>query len=295
MVRVNRSGGVVDMEPESLSDSELYSALLAHGINSPVMDSTRSYLRSKLRKLQQASPASDESNTENETFHPKEEEESQQTDKSCEEAKPFEGYFGVAGTSSPQVGPPLSPYYTSRSDALRAIKGIPGARFKKFETPEKAEEFSAKELLPPSEETDDAGKITPSEKANNLPSLKPPEISEFLKTIENGDVNGFLEAVWSNPRYLINTYSDTPEIIKQGPLYNALMVGVKARQIVICRHLLDIIQSAEFWTLVYPADSDDMRVKKKDRLLDLYLNLQDKYVSTDNTNLATTPFRFLFF
>ena len=43
---------------------------------------------------------------------------------------------------------------------------------------------------------------------------------------------------------------------------------------------MSILQNDEFWRLVYPNDSPETVVKRQTHLLDLYLNMQDKVVST---------------
>ena len=65
---------------------------------------------------------------------------SSQTTPDCE-------YYGVLVNSGEEstttARQPLLPFYTSKSDVLRAIKSIPGAGFKKFSTQASAEAFSS--------------------------------------------------------------------------------------------------------------------------------------------------------
>ena len=157
----------------------------------------------------------------------------------------FEGYYGVVASSEGAVGSlQLSPFYTSRSDAIKAIQNIPGARFKKFKSQASAEAFS-NSPGDSSGRSNSAGKGATrhvvqhapgvGDKPNQFPSLKTQDLSKFRKLIESGDVSGFSQAVWSNPRYLINCYGDAPEILQPGCRYNALHCAVRARKLEICK------------------------------------------------------------
>ena len=152
------------------------------------------------------------------------------------------GYYGVVASFEGAVGSlQLSPFYTSRSDAIKAIQNIPGARFKKFKSQASAEAFSNS----PGGNSGSAGKGATrdvvqhapgvGDKPNQFPSLKTQHLSKFRKLIESGDVLGFSQAVWSNPRYLINCYGDAPEILQPGCRYNALHCAVRARKLEICK------------------------------------------------------------
>lgn len=193
----------------------------------------------------------------------------------------FEGYYGVAaGTVEHQAGVQLSPFYTKKSEAVKAIKKIPGARFKKFESQEGAEAFSQLKKMEQSS-AHIVFQVTTnsvSEKPNSFPGLKTQDLSRFRKLIENGDIVTFADAVWGNPRHLISS-GDAPEILQEGCRYNALHCAVRARQLGVCRELLVILQSDRFWRLVYQDDTEETRLQRKNHLIDLYLNMQDKIVS----------------
>ena len=206
-----------------------------------------------------------------------------------EEQEPtqVEGYYTVVmghgvkdGDSEQSKDQQLCPVYTTRADALKAVKNTPGARFKKFETKNAAVTYweSHKQPQVPELEIKDLLKpIGVAEKANNFPSLKTPQLNKFRKLIEEGDVHRFQDSVWENPRYLI-TSGDTPEILQLGCRYNALHCAVRSGKLDVCKELLSIIQGDYFWELVYPGDSEVVRQRRRDHLLDLYLNMQDKVV-----------------
>ena len=157
----------------------------------------------------------------------------------------FEGYYGVIvngeGTAT-AGGQPLSPFYTTKSEALRAIRSVPGARFKKFSSQASAEAFSnspgsstPNSVGKLSDAVEQASTISVSDKANQFPSLKTQDLSKFMGIVEGGDVSTFVQAVWSNPRYLVNCSGDAPEILQAGFRYNALHCAVRAGQLEICK------------------------------------------------------------
>lgn len=253
---------------EGLSNEELRELLISSGIKDPVVtDSTRgTYLR-KLQKLKGV-----EATSHSDTF--------QVTDVAAAERSPLEvagektaveGFYGICMSEECETTDKavLSPYYYSKAEALKAIKNCPGARFKKFDSQSAAEAFSRSPLSVASHTPQ-----TPpvSEKPNSLPKLKPQDLANLRELIEAGNVDGFVEKVWSNPRYLI-TSGDTPEILQFALRHNALHCAVVANQLQVCQQLVDIIQSVKFWELVYPDDSEDIRMKRCSYLLDLYLNL----------------------
>ena len=201
-----------------------------------------------------------------------------QEEKERENAQ-FEGYYGVAtGKVECQVGAQLSPFYTNKSEALKAIRNIPGARFKKFESQESAEAFSEITWVNKVQ----SNVVAPvNEKPNHFPGLKTQDLSKFRKLIENGETAAFTDAVWGNPRHLISS-GDAPEILQEGFRYNALHCAVRARQLSICRELFVILQSDWFWKLVYQDDSEETHLQRRTHLVDLYLNMQDKIVSCCN-------------
>ena len=117
-----------------------------------------------------------------------------------------------------------------------------------------------------------------SEKANTFPSLATPELSRFRKCIEGRDVEEFVRLVWENPRYLIGR-GDTPEILKPPQRYNALHCAVRSGCLPIIKKLFEILEGDYFWSLVYPDDHPDVRSRRRNFLIDLYLNTCDKGVS----------------
>lgn len=231
------------------SDHELQTALVTlDGTQVPVTPTTRPMLEKRVQKLlsrrQQAenedvgerqNRAEFEVDSSREDHHTKNEKQSN-----------IEGYYGVVvnteGTAS-TTAQSLSPFYTTKSEALRAIKNIPGARFKKFTNQASAEAFSNS---PGNSTPNSTGKqssvseksasalITES-KPNQFPSLKTQDLNVFRGVVESGDVSLFTQTVWSNPRYLVNCYSDAPEILHPTSRYNALHCAVRAGKLEICK------------------------------------------------------------
>ena len=118
------------------------------------------------------------------------------------------------------------------------------------------------------------------ERANEFPSLTVPEKNKFRLLIENSDVDEFVKSVWENPRCLI-TQGDAPEVLKIGPRYNALHCAIRAGSLEVCKKLCEILEGDRFWSLVYPDDSIEVRNKRRDHLVDLYLNTCDKGVGME--------------
>ena len=171
----------------------------------------------------------------------------------------FEGYYGVVVANAEALGGlPLSPFYTTKSEALRAVKSIPGARFKKFSSQASAEAFSnspgsggrrdegtpssagkrtttAAAAAAAGESAEKTSDVQISDKPNQFPSLKTPDLSKFRGLVESGDVAAFSQTVWNNPRYLLNCYGDAPEILQAGSRYNALHCAVRAGKLEICK------------------------------------------------------------
>ena len=230
------------------SDGEIQAALVRLGSAAvPVTPTTRPMLERRIEKLlfkKQHEPAQNDTDV----LEPQSKTErtsiegavSGQSDRANDE-----GYYVVVVNAEGTAVQPLSPFYTTKSDALRAMKSIPGARFKKFNTPASAEAFSNSPGSSSSYSTpNSAGQqqslakeqnVTNSDKPNQFPSLKTQDLSRFRRVVEGGDVSEFLRTVWGNPRYLINCYSDTPEILQSGFHYNALHCAVRAGQLEICK------------------------------------------------------------
>lgn len=275
------------------SDAEIRCALVARGENAvPVTPTTRPLLLRKLERLMGEAQEETESEETTSPGHsqPSGEDSGQSTPAASDGSASIEGYYGVAAdVSSVQKSVQLSPFYTSRADTLRAIKTLPGARFKKFSSQQDAEAFSQHQGGPAEAQNSSAGSIVASEKANNYPKLKTQALTKFRKLIEEGNTAAFADAVWTNPRHLI-TSGDAPEILQEGFRYNALHCAVKAHQLDICREIFVIVQSNRFWELVYPDDPGEVRAERQRHLIDLYLNMQDKIVSERVLHLCLFSF-----
>lgn len=200
-----------------------------------------------------------------------------------------------------QIRAALAPYKnnipiteTTRPVLLRMIAQLPAegaapdsANKKEVVTDDAS--FKEKLIQIPVDRTKVDMKTYHAEKANEFPALKVPQINRFRKLIEDGEVEEFANAVWENPRYLI-TQGDAPEVLKLGPRYNALHCAVKVGSLEMCKKLFEILEGDRYWSLVYPGDVVEVRNKRRDHLIDLYLNTCDKGVgpvnSLDNKDLS---------
>lgn len=282
------------------SDDDIRKALASMGENVvPITDTTRPFLIRKIEKSVHVANG-DTPDTSQQDSEPGSATESVRAyeDAPQEECVPVEGYYVLVqsrcmslvdtseATDSEQSELEQScPLYTTKAAAVNAMKSNPGGRFKKFESKEAALAFwkTLQRQLQQENGTDSSEDPAPSnpgvsgEKANNFPSLKTPALNKFRKLIEEGKLEQFNDSVWSNPRYLI-TSGDTPEILQQGCRYNALHCAVRRGQLELCKEVMSIVQGDRFWELVYPDDSETVRQRRKDHLVDLYLNGQDKIV-----------------
>ena len=285
------------------SDDDIRKALVSLGENVvPITDTTRPFLLRKLEKSLQSDSGDtpDTSQLSNEAGSATE---SLKTSECAleDESVPVEGYYVLfqsqcvspvetsEATDSEQSEVEQScPLYTTKKAAEKVMKSTPGGRFKKFESKDAALAFwktqqrqlqqqNGNKTVNSSEDSASSKPGVSGEKANSFPSLKTQALNKFRRLIEEGKSDEFGDSVWSNPRHLI-TSGDAPEILQQGFRYNALHCAVRKGQLELCKEIMNIIQGDRFWELVYPDDSETVRQKRKDHLVDLYLNGQDKVV-----------------
>lgn len=193
------------------SDADITRVLREHGETLvPITATTRSFLLKKAKRLL---TKSNEETRDGEGTEPLTDDGAVGRETPSRGEK-FEGYYGVTGLNEgAALGPsaPLSPsVYTSRAEALKAVKSTPGARFRKFDSQERAEAFSRLHVAPSTAVTTGIPSLS-EERSNSYPAPKPPDLAKLRHVIERGDVDAFAAAVGSNPRYLI-TPSDTPQV-----------------------------------------------------------------------------------
>ena len=129
---------------------------------------------------------------------------------------------------------------------------------------------------------------------NDFPSLSMPALSEFRKFIERGDLEQFRTAVLENPRYLI-ARGDTPEILKPPSRYNSLHCAVRSGSLPITKQLFKFLEGDEFWMRMYPDDDLETTRKRRNFLIDLYLNTCDKIVGPSYCNTMSYSYTDVFF
>ena len=282
------------------SDDDIRTALVSLSENVvPITATTRPFLLRKIEKSLQTANEDTPDTSQQDSKAEATSGSSEAYEGTLQENVPVEGYYtlvlgqgvsvNVEATDGEQSEVEQScPLYTTKAAALKAIKNTPGGRFKKFESKEAALTYwetqrqmqqSGNKAVDSFEDPVSSKASASGEKANNYPSLKTPALSKFRKLIEGGNLEQFGDSVWSNPRYLI-TSGDSPEILQQGCRYNALHCAVRSGQLEICKELMRIVQGDRFWELVYPDDSEAVRQTRRDHLVDLYLNGQDKVVGS---------------
>ena len=255
---------------EDLSNDQLRKLLVKYSIRVPVTASTRKFLIKKLKlQMCQSGDSSDHASHTpiNGTPEPSPPVDSRSSDS--------HGEVSVA-IGTPERPADSSPYYGSKAEALKAVKGLgSGVRFKIVESPTSAKLFSLDTRR--EEQVQTINLISQSERANQFPSVKTPALNHLRQLIEEGRTAEFADTVWANPRHLI-TSGDTPEILHVGQRYNALHCAAYYHQLSVCKEVIAIVQSDQFWRLVYPDDLPETRERRRSHLIDMYLNMQDKTV-----------------
>ncbi len=289
-----------------MDDKELKAALASFGLgNIPINNSTRPVLERKLDQLRKKQSTEDKKLSTENNF-------TEETVPTSPTATSYpsppeyllhdhplatkDGFYALAiDTASLNLAQRehIQHIYTSKESALRAIKLVSGARFKKFSTENAALSFKDQQVSELNRRigerktciiTTSNNHVDPvGEKANSYPSLQTQDLNNFRMLIEDHNVEGFIAAVNNNPHHLI-TSGDTPAILKPPLRYNALHCAVRSGCLEICQSLFKFLEGDEFWTRVYSDDRDDIRRARRCHLIDLYLNTCDKGVCNINHN-----------
>jgi len=189
-------------------------------------------------------------------------------------------FYGISipdsvDTTSSQVE--VKQVYTDKSEVMKVLKEFKTARFKLFKTSGEAVQFS-QSCLPTISLNTDMGPISspkPSESCT-FRSLTPQEEVKLRKAIEANpsDLEYITKCVESNPRYLV-TASDTPTILQAGQRHNALHVCARhdkeqAGQIILNYVMGDLLAR------MYPGEGMEQNNRRREHLVDMYLNMPDK-------------------
>lgn len=277
---------------KELSDLELLKELKTLGLKTgPITSSTRQLFEKRLLKARGCDVV--DSNCENKDTRVNEnvvvEESTNSTrDSTSSVPSPLESSaifygvcFDVERSSSDSASPSLPAVFTSKDEALKVAKKVKGARFKGFKNKLEAECFSRsriKEQESPAPATPSASR-TPTDPVSNFKSPTPQELVKFRTVIERGSKEEFQDVVFKNPRYLIGP-GDTPVILQEGSRYNALHVAVKNNRKQMCQLIIETLESQHFWNILLNQETESaINCKRKQFLVDMYLNTPDKGVS----------------
>ena len=172
----------------------------------------------------------------------------------------------------------LKKSYRDLSEVMKVMKDIKGTRFKTFKTQEEAEEYSTNCVPAVIQTSSDPTLLSspkPSEKSE-FKSLKPQEEVKFRKAIERSpsDLEFLRSCIESNARYLV-TPSDTPTILHQGPRHNALHVAARHGKLEAAQVVLDQVTGG-LMARMYPAECSVQNQRRREYLVDMYLNMPDK-------------------
>lgn len=188
--------------------------------------------------------------------------------------------FDVDRPSSESASPNLPAVFTSKDEALKAVKKIKGARFKGFKSKLEAECFSrSRSREQENSPATPSALPTPTDPVSNFKSPTPQELVKFRTVIERGSKEEFQQVVLKNPRYLIGP-GDTPVILQEGSRFNALHVAVKSNRKEMCQLIIETLESQHFWSILLNQEHESaINSKRKQFLVDMYLNTPDKGVS----------------
>lgn len=166
--------------------------------------------------------------------------------------------------------------FTSHKAAVEAMKSLPGARMKRFSTKSEAAEFSVSNSLKTCQ--NDSLNRT-AEPTIPYRSPTPQQLVLFRTKIEEGNVAAVEKDIKENPKYLVSSF-ETPVILQEGSRYNAMHIAVRANQIEMCKLIIRILGDGDFWSLMFPNDSNrEANILRSKRLLGYYVNIPEKGVS----------------
>lgn len=258
---------------ENLTDSELSKELDKLGYpHPPVTPTTRGVLERKLAQLVNTEVPSNSQSSTPEAPNSV----TNVANSSAQEEDKSKGCYLLSYSGNIPDGIKLKKCYYHKEELHGVLKVLKGARFKWFPSEQEATE-AFEDLQTEDKESKTDVTVADKESASMYHSLSTVALNKFRKLIEDGKIEEFWDCVWSNPRYLV-TAGDAPELLRPGTRYNALHVATKSNRVGLCKDILAIIQSTEFWTKLYPDDNQEVRIQRKQHVVDLYLNMPDKIV-----------------
>ena len=166
--------------------------------------------------------------------------------------------------------------FVSQNDAIKAMKNLQGARMKMFNTRDEAVKFSKSKALKTST-NDSFSKI--SEPSNPYKTPTTQELGSFRTEVEEGNLEAIEKYIKENPKFLVTSF-ETPVVLKQSARYNVMHVAAKANQVEVCKLVVNILEDAQFWSMMFPDDVDPQANEhRSQRLLDSYVNIPEKGVT----------------
>ncbi|CAM9243540.1 unnamed protein product, partial [Lampetra fluviatilis] len=190
-------------------------------------------------------------------------------------------FYGVCADWSTKKDGQTGGVFDDRALALQALRSLPGSRFKAFATRGEAEGFSLGDSGGPhgaltSDPPPRVGAMGVESPPSSYRSPRPQELVTVLRrAVEVGDLESFTRTVWDNPRYLVGS-GDNPTILQEGCRYNALHVAARCGRPAVCLALLRTLSEPRFLGLLYPGDPESTLARRRNFLVDLYLNTPDR-------------------
>ena len=172
----------------------------------------------------------------------------------------------------------LKSFYSDKAEVMKLLKEFKTARFKVFRNKEDAIQFSGTHVVPANVTVSDSVLLSspkPSEKCE-FKSLKPQEEVKFRKAIEANpsDLSFLVACIEENARYLV-TPSDTPTILQHGQRHNALHAAARHGKVEAARLVLAQVTGG-LMSRMYPEEDRAQNMRRREFLVDMYLNMPDK-------------------
>jgi len=150
-----------------------------------------------------------------------------------------------------------------------------GTRFKKCVDAAEIEDFYSSSLSDEKRATDspsNSPKVV--EPVSPFASLPTARFSEFRTAIESKDMEKFEKLLVENPRFLINTNTDSPTVIQMGGFrFNPMHIACRSSNYEVVKVTLDLIGDLDWLTHIYGTAT--CVVERSLQLFDAMLNTPD--------------------
>ncbi|KAI1301939.1 Ankyrin repeat and LEM domain-containing protein 2 [Halotydeus destructor] len=173
-----------------------------------------------------------------------------------------------------EIKSPEELVFRTAAEALAVAKKAKGSRFKSFTRKEDAITFASDKII-----IEPTPLMVNDSERSSIGCYKSPPLKELValrRLIEQGNYEEVKNLVWTNPRFLISSSSDTAVLLMEGPRYNSAHIASKSAKADILRFILATVTSLDYIRLMYPTDDIEVTENRSKVLLACYLNTPDK-------------------